>query len=129
MGLVPAQITLRKTRGPALAPLGVSALGETGARRLCIPPHAPPPRRLPEVYQREVTVADGRKQMCSYVGPVQITFENRGCFVGAMVLGDDVLLGAIPMEDMDLVVHPFARKVTVNPANPNFASAVVMDAR
>jgi hypothetical protein len=40
-------------------------------------------------------------------------------FAGALVMGDQVLLGAIPMEDMDLVVIPAERKLAVNPRNPN----------
>ena len=47
-----------------------------------------------------------------------------GCYVGAIVLGDEVLLGAIPMEDMDLVVLPLERRVAVNPLNPNFAAGL-----
>ncbi len=70
---------------------------------------------------KEVTTADGKRTFCPYVGPVRIHFENRGCYVGAIVLGDQVLLGAIPMEDMDLVVLPLERRVAVNPLNPNFA--------
>ena len=40
-------------------------------------------------------------------------------------LGDEVLLGAVPMEDMDLIVNPGRREVTVDPASPNFAQARV----
>lgn len=43
-----------------------------------------------------------------------------------MVLDDTVLLGAIPMEDMDLVVHPSQLKVTVNPQSPNIPMSVAM---
>jgi hypothetical protein len=56
---------------------------------------------------------------------VRIQFENRECYVGAVVLGDEVLLGAVPMEDMDLVVIPSARRVTANPDHPNFAAGPV----
>lgn len=35
----------------------------------------------------------------------------------------EVLLGAIPKEDMDLIVIPKERRVKVNPENPNFAAA------
>jgi hypothetical protein len=41
-----------------------------------------------------------------YVGPIEVRFKNRVGFAGALVMGDQVLLGAIPMEDMDLVVIP-----------------------
>jgi hypothetical protein len=40
------------------------------------------------------------------------------------VLGDEVLLGAIPIKDMDLVVNPRDRTVDVNPASPNIASGI-----
>ena len=42
--------------------------------------------------------------------------------MGALVLGDEVLLGAIPMEEMDLVVSPRDRTVDVNPDSPNIAT-------
>ena len=72
---------------------------------------------------REVTAADGKRTVCPDVGPIQIRFENRSCFVGAVVLGGQVLSGAIPMEDMDLVVLPLERRVAVNLLHPHFAGA------
>jgi hypothetical protein len=74
---------------------------------------------------REVTTADGRRQLVPYVGPIEVLFENRNCYVGALVLGDEVLLGAVPMEDMDLVISPTRREVVVNPESPNFPHALV----
>jgi hypothetical protein len=41
-----------------------------------------------------------------------------------MVLGDEVLLGAIPMEDMDLVLQPQLQRLSVNPENPNLPLSV-----
>jgi hypothetical protein len=48
--------------------------------------------------------------------------------MGALVLGNEVLLGAIPMEDMDLVVDPRKQSIDVNPASPNIASGIVKHA-
>ena len=45
-----------------------------------------------------MVLADGRRRTVPYVGPVEVRFRNRRCFTGAMVLGNEVLLGAIPME-------------------------------
>lgn len=70
-------------------------------------------------------MAEGKKLLVPYVGPIQIKFENRNCFTGALVLGDTALLGAVPLEDMDLVVNPRKLEVTVNPDSPNIPSAVV----
>jgi len=91
---------------------------DTGAATLCVPDHVAGQLRLAVLEQREVTTADGKKRQCDYVGPVHVRFGNRSCFVGALVLGDSVLLGAIPMEDMDLVIHPLGRTVTSQPEKP-----------
>ena len=72
-----------------------------------------------------MTIADGSTRLVPYVGPVTVEFENRGCVTGALVLGDEVLLGAVPMEDMDVVVSPATQTLTVNPASPNMARAIV----
>ena len=64
-------------------------------------------------------VEDGHRRTVPYVGPVEIRFRNRRCFTGAMVLGNEVLLGAIPMEDMDLVLRPQLQSLDVNPESPN----------
>jgi hypothetical protein len=39
-------------------------------------------------------------------------------------MGDEVLLGAIPLEDMDLVICPTTRSLMVNPTNPNIAGSI-----
>ena len=99
MGLVYAELTLSNPRSPGLAPMEVESLADTGALHLCIPEHIAIQLSLEETEKREVTTADGEKHLCPYVGPIQIKFQNRTCFTGALVLGDSVLLGAVPMED------------------------------
>jgi hypothetical protein len=81
--------------------------------------------QLEELYKREVTTASGKKHLCAYVGPLQVTFQNRGCFTGALVLGNEVLLGVVPMEDMDILLSPAKQNVIVNPDSPNIATSVV----
>jgi clan AA aspartic protease len=124
MGLAYADLTLLNPRRPELRPVAARALADTGAIFLCLPAHVAAQLQLETQATREVKTADGKTHLCPYVGPVQIKFDNRMCFVGAMVRGDEVLLGAIPMEDMDLVVIPQERRVAVNPLNPNFAAAL-----
>jgi hypothetical protein len=58
------------------------------------------------------------------LAPVEVRFKNRVGFVGALVMGDQALLGAVPMEDMDLVILPNTKKLDVNPASPNIATSV-----
>lgn len=112
-----------------LLPVEVKALADTGAMHLCIPQHIAIQLELTEQEQREVTLADGSKKLVSYVGPVEVHFVNRRCFVGAMILGDEVLLGAIPMEDLDLIVRPLSREVLINPASPNIPSSLAKGLR
>ena len=125
MGYVRTKIELKNPRVSNLEVISVDALVDTGALMLCIPEHLKVQLKLEELEQREVTTADGRKQLVPYVGPVQVKFGNRNCFVGALVMGDEVLLGALPMEDMDLIVSPAHKKVIVNPDSPNFPHALV----
>ncbi len=126
MGHVFTDISLSNPRQPELEPLIVNALVDTGAATLCVPEHVRIQLGLEEVDQREVIVADGSRGSVPYVGPVGIRFANRACFTGAFVMGEQVLLGAIPMEDMDLIVSPLRREVTVNPDYPNLAHGLVM---
>jgi len=125
MGYVYTNIKLTNPRRPGLEPLEVKAMVDTEAMTLCIPQHIADQLQLEERDQRKATFADGRVATVPYVGPVEIGFENRLCYGGAMVMGDEVLLGAVPMEDLDLIVSPQHRKVVVNPASPNFPSALV----
>lgn len=108
-----------------IEPIEVSAIADTNTLMLCIPEHIAIQLDLQTQSTREVSVADGRGLSVPYVGPLRVDFENRFCFVGALVLGDEILLGAVPMEDMDLIVQPSLRKVTVNPSSPNVPHARV----
>jgi len=125
MGVVTAKIELSNPREPNLKPLLVDALVDTGAMTICIPEHVVTQLSLQEIEKREVTTADEHTHVVPYVGPIQIRFQNRTCFTGALVIGKSVLLGAVPMEDMDLVISPSRRTITVNPNSPNIPSAVV----
>lgn len=125
MGLITATIELSNPKQPQLSPLEVSALVDTGAMTICIPEHVAVQLQLTEIERREVTTADERSHVVPYVGPIQIRFQHRTCFTGALVLGDTVLLGTVPMEDMDLVISPSRQTIAVNPKSPNIPSAVV----
>ena len=125
MGLVYTVLKLSNPKNEKLKPIEVTALVDTGAMHLCIPSDLAHRLKLEENDYREIATADGQKHVCPYVGPVKVHFNNRSCFTGAIVLGNEVLLGAVPMEDMDLVVHPLKKKVVVNPDSPDIPSAIV----
>jgi len=124
MGLVNAKVILQNPRLPNLDSVDVMALADSGALHLCIPEHVQIQLQLNEIDTKEVTLADGSKKLVPYVGPVELHFKNRVGFAGALVMGDQVLLGAIPMEDMDLIIIPRTRTLDVNPNSPNFASSI-----
>ena len=125
MGCVHATISLSNPRLPELQPVETTALADSGALMLCIPEHLALQLKLEQESEREITVADGRSMRVPYVGPVRVAFGNRSCFVGALVLGDDVLLGAVPMEDMDLTIHPSRQRLEPDPRSPNIPHALV----
>ena len=104
----------------------VEALASTDSVHMCIPQHIASQLRLDEYDKKEATLADGSKPLVPYVGPLEIRFKDRVGFCGALVTGDQVVLGLIPLQTMDLVVPPKDRKIDVNPANPNIASSIVM---
>ena len=104
----------------------IEALADTGAVHLCIPAQIQLQLKLDEIAKKEVTLADGSQVLVPYVGPIELRYKNRVGFVGAIVMGEQALLGAIPIEDMDLVVVPKTREVIVNPDSPNIASSIAM---
>jgi len=124
MGLVTAKVLLENPRDPALKGIEVETLVDSGAVHLCIPEHLQIQLKLEEIDRKEVTLADGSKKVVPYVGPIQIRFKKRVGFAGALVMGDEVLLGAIPMEDLDLVVLPKEKVLDVNPNSPNIGTSI-----
>jgi clan AA aspartic protease len=124
IGLVTAKVLLSSPRRGDLEALETEALADTGAVHLCIPEHIQLQLKLEPLEDREIILADGSERVVPYVGPIQIKFKNRTGFTGALVMGDQVLFGVIPMEDMDLVVIPGTRSLAVNPANPNMATSL-----
>jgi clan AA aspartic protease len=124
VGIVEAYIELSNRSKPELRPLKVRAMVDTGAMTICIPQHVALQLPLPQIEKREVTTAEQQRHIDPCVGPIPIRFENRTCFSGALVIGESVLLGVVPMEDMDLVVLPAAGTITVNPRSPNIPAAL-----
>ena len=126
MGLAYDMLSLRNPRFPELAPIEAEALADTGALHLCLPEHIAVQLRLEEYDRKVVVIADGSRRVVPFMGPLEVRFKNRVGLGGALVFGEQVLLGAIPMEDMDLVVVPRTRLVDVNPESPDMAVSMAM---
>lgn len=118
MGLVYANIEVENLFQKRTLPL--RALVDSGAVFLSIPEHAAIQLGFDttEVVTREVILANGHRQKVPMIGPLRVRFENRFCDLSALVLGDEPLLGAVPMEMMDLILHPATRTLSVNPQSP-----------
>jgi len=78
---------------------------------------------LPFIENRKVILADGRVEEFEVVGPIKVRFSNRTAICAALVLKGDCepLLGAIPLEELDVVIHPQRQELIVNPDHPYYA--------
>ncbi|MES0489250.1 MAG: clan AA aspartic protease [Leptospirales bacterium] len=124
MGITMANLVLTNPKRGDLKPVSVRALADTGSVHLCIPESVMKILELEIIDKRPVILADDSIIHVPYAGPIMTCFENRVGFTGALVMGNTVLLGAIPMEDMDLIVVPRTCKVVVNPESPEVASSI-----
>jgi len=134
MGLVYADIELINGGDLELARRGymdqdevkrmrINALVDTGSYMLAINENIQEQLQLPVVEKRKAQLANGHIVECDVVAPVEIRFKNRRSSCSAMVLPGDSepLLGAIPLEDMDVLIHPLRQELVVNPDHPYFA--------
>lgn len=98
----------------------VNMLVDSGAYMLAINETIQEQLQLPVIERRKAQMANGSVEEYDVVGPVEIRFMNRQCTCRAMVLPGDSepLLGAIPMEDMDVLIHPLRQELIVNPEHP-----------
>lgn len=101
----------------AIKRVNVSALVDSGAYMMCINEHIKSQLDLAVIDTIEAELADGTLQNMDVVGPLIINFKNRTTSCNAAVLPGEteVLLGAIPMEDMDVVLVPKLQTIDVNP--------------
>src|SRR6266404_2277716 len=135
MGLVYVEIELLSVDDLALSRRGFlradevrrtkcNALVDSGAYELVINEDVKKQLDLPVLEERIVKLADDSERRVELVGPVEIRFENRSTVVRAVVLpgAAEILLGAIPMEGLDVVIDPREQRLIVNPAYPNIPS-------
>jgi len=131
MGLVYADILLQNSTDVVNVKRGtmsdeqvrqtnVKALVDTGAITLTINEELAKQLDLDVKYQVDTELADGTRGKGDVVGPVDIRFENRMASCLALVLpgSTEVLLGAIPMEGMDVLIDPTLQRLIVHPERP-----------
>ncbi len=105
----------------------VNMLVDSGAYMLAINESIQEQLKFPVIEKRKAQMANGSLEEYDVVGPVEVRFKNRQCTCRAMVLPGDnePLLGAIPMEDMDVLIHPLRQELVVNPEHPYFAQMIM----
>ncbi len=118
MGITYADIALE-----SLLPkrrLEVKALVDSGSVFLTVPAYIALQLGFDteEASTREIVLADGSRKAVPMIGPLRVHFADRYCDLSALVWGDEPLLGTVPIEMMDLVLHPASQQLTVNPASP-----------
>jgi len=103
--------------------MNTSMLVDTGCIMLCINESIQEQLQFPVTEKRKAETADGRIVECDVVSGVELRFRNRQTTCRAMVLpgSSEPLLGAIPLEDMDVLIHPQRQELIVNPDHPYFA--------
>ena len=105
--------------------LKVEAMPDTGAWMLVINEEIREKLGLEIMKEVRSTLADGTVGKYPLTGPVKIRWKNRDTFQSAVVVADakKVLLGALPLEGMDLIVDPV--KQTLAGANGDEAVYVI----
>ncbi|GHU39960.1 hypothetical protein FACS1894190_06190 [Spirochaetia bacterium] len=124
MGTVYAEITLKNAGDLSAVKRGyikeneirqtmVTALVDTGAGTLVINEEIRKKLGLETVGLRGVTLGNDEKQVCKVTEPVTVVWKDRDTACRALVTSEagDVLLGAIPLEDMDLMVNLAKREL------------------
>ena len=119
MGTVYAEITLKNAgdvtsfqRGhimeKEIREVTVRALVDTGAGTLVINEEVMRRLGLGVRSLRRASFANNTKELCKVTEPVEVHWKDRMMACQALTIPDspEVLLGAIPLEDMDLIVNP-----------------------
>lgn len=130
MGEVRVQVRLSNALDRALARRGqirtedirsyeADALVDTGAVSSVIPANVMEQLGLQADGQRVAEYADGRNDVVDLTEPITFDIIGRKTTEGAMVLGNEVIIGQTILEVLDLLVDCNNRKVIPNPAHPD----------
>jgi clan AA aspartic protease len=93
----------------------IRALVDSGAVMLVIPSKVCVELGLTIKTFREAVMANGQREEVPITSIVQVQWNNRTTLVQAAVTGDEVLLGAIPLEGLDVIVDPVKQMLVPHP--------------
>jgi len=137
MGLTHVNITLKNSGDVSLSrrkmigedeirTLDINCLVDTGAMTIVINEEICKALGLDIIGERLSQMADGRKMVLPLAGPIDIWYGDRLSTTNAIVMPDDndPLLGVIPLEEMDLWIHPATNKLT--PLHPGEGPVMIV---
>ena len=86
----------------------VQAVVDTGSTDMIIPEALREKLGLGIKGETLTRIANGQRVPCQRTETVEIWWKNRSSVIRALVIpgGEEVLMGVIPLEQMDLIVHP-----------------------
>ena len=105
----------------------VKMLVDTGSVMLAINESIQEILQFPVIEKRKVQLANSIVAEYDVVAPVELRFRNRRTSCQAIILpGDSLpLLGAIPIEDMDVIIHPAREELIINPEHLFMAQMIM----
>jgi hypothetical protein len=95
------KVLLRNACAPHLS-IEVEAVEDATEMHLCVPEAVRARLGLEAISVRQMRGRDGLLESVPYIGPIEVRIANRLCFVGALVAGQQVVLGSIPMQDREV---------------------------
>ncbi len=138
MGLIRTEIELVRGNDLALVEEGylkakkvrsvkVKALVDSGAYMLVINEEIKEQLALKSKRKELAVLADGSQTKLEVVGPIEVRFKTRRTTVDALVApgATEVLLGAIPLEGMDVIIDPLKQELRLPPSRPYIAQTIL----
>lgn len=101
------------------------ALVDTGALTLVIPPQIAEQLGLRILGQQIARYANGFEEPIGVTEPVTIVCEGRRTSLEALVVGDEVLIGQVVLELLDLLRDCKNQRLIPNPTNPDYPVAII----
>jgi clan AA aspartic protease len=107
---------LGRIKADEVRQMTVKAIVDTGAWTIVINEETRKKLGLLDKGYGEATLADGKKEDYPMAGPLEIWWETRRFNCDALVIPNapDILLGAYPLEGMDLTINPLRGLVGIH---------------
>lgn len=136
MGAVRVPVKLTNTIDQVLVERGLLAphllreveaqgLVDTGALTLVVPSEIVQQLGLKIRSQQVAQFANGAQELVGVTEPVTIECEGRKTTLEALVVGNEVLIGQVVLELLDLLPDYKNQRLIPNPANPDYPVALI----